>query len=161
MMTSLLENVNQMSICFLFVWHSTQSFWLGCVIRIGQAVEDVTRKNKENKGGFHHLAHQHDFDRTNGVFIISGKVEKILKGSLDLISSPSPSVKIQIMGGKVCSSRKGKTFLGIVNKLFVFKSLLTTSSIVENYCSSETVEQKVMFTLYNDKVSKKSSNLMH
>ena len=29
------------------------------------------------------------------------KVEKILKGSLDLISSPSPSVKIQIMGGKV------------------------------------------------------------
>ena len=29
-----------------------------------------------------------------------GKVEKILKGSLDLI--PSPSAKIQIMGGKVC-----------------------------------------------------------
>ena len=27
------------------------------------------------------------------------KVEKILKGSLDLIPSPSPSVKIQIMGG--------------------------------------------------------------
>ena len=30
----------------------------------------------------------------------SGKVEKILKGSLDSIPSPSPSVKIQIMGGK-------------------------------------------------------------
>ena len=30
------------------------------------------------------------------------KVEKILKGSLDLITSPSPSVKIQIMGEKVC-----------------------------------------------------------
>ena len=30
------------------------------------------------------------------------KVEKILKGSLDSIPSPSPSVKIQIMGGKVC-----------------------------------------------------------
>ena len=29
------------------------------------------------------------------------KVEKILKGSLDLIPSPSPSVKIQIIGGKV------------------------------------------------------------
>ena len=28
------------------------------------------------------------------------KVEKILKGSLDSIPSPSPSVKIQIMGGK-------------------------------------------------------------
>ena len=53
------------------------------------------------------------------------KVEKILKGSLDSISSPSPSVKIQIMGGKVCLRRKGKTLLGIDNKLFVFKSLLT------------------------------------
>ena len=29
------------------------------------------------------------------------KVEKILKDSLDLIPSPSTSVKIQIMGGKV------------------------------------------------------------
>jgi hypothetical protein len=28
------------------------------------------------------------------------KVENILKGSLDLIPSPSPSVTIQIMGGK-------------------------------------------------------------
>ena len=31
----------------------------------------------------------------------SSKVEKILKGSLDVIPSPSPAVKIQIMGGKV------------------------------------------------------------
>ena len=46
------------------------------------------------------------------------KVEKILKGSLDLIPSPSTSVKIQIMGGKVCLRYKGKTLLGIVNKLF-------------------------------------------
>jgi hypothetical protein len=29
------------------------------------------------------------------------KVKKILEDSLDLIPSPSPSVKIQIMGGKV------------------------------------------------------------
>ena len=29
------------------------------------------------------------------------KVENILKGSLDSIPTPSPSVKIQIMGGKV------------------------------------------------------------
>ena len=36
------------------------------------------------------------------------KVEKILKGSLDRI--PSPSVKIQIMGGKVCLRCKGKIF---------------------------------------------------
>ena len=33
--------------------------------------------------------------------MVSDKVEKILKASMDLISSPSPSVKFQIMGGKV------------------------------------------------------------
>ena len=54
------------------------------------------------------------------------KVEKILRGSLDLIPSPSPSVKIQIMGGKVCLRCKGKTLLGIVNKLLKTKSLLTS-----------------------------------
>ena len=43
------------------------------------------------------------------------KVEKILKGSLNSI--PSPSVKIQIMGGKVCLRWKGKTLLGLVDKL--------------------------------------------
>ena len=36
-----------------------------------------------------------------------GKVENILKGSLDSISSPS--LKIQIMGGKVCWRCKGIT----------------------------------------------------
>ena len=44
------------------------------------------------------------------------KVKKILKGSMDLISSPLPSVKIQIMGGKDYLRRIGKTLLGIVNK---------------------------------------------
>ena len=48
------------------------------------------------------------------------KVEKILKGSRDLIQSPSLSVKIQIMGGKVCLNCKGKL-------MFVFKSLITLS----------------------------------
>ena len=43
-----------------------------------------------------------------------GKVEKILKGSLDSIPSPSPSVKIQNMGGKVCLRCIGKTLLGIM-----------------------------------------------
>ena len=47
-----------------------------------------------------------------------------------MISPPSPSAKTQIMGGKVCLRCKGKTLLGIVNKLFVFKRLLTTSSNV-------------------------------
>ena len=45
------------------------------------------------------------------------KVKQILKGSLDSIPSPSPSVKIQIMGRKVCLRCKGKTLLGVVNKL--------------------------------------------
>ena len=57
-------------------------------------------------------------------------VEKILKGSLDSIPPPSPLVKIQIMDKKVCLRHKSKTLLGIVNKFFVFKSLLTTSSNV-------------------------------
>ena len=48
------------------------------------------------------------------------KVENILKGSLDLI--PSPSVKIQ--------SIDGKTLLGVVNKLLKTKSLLTSPGIV-------------------------------
>jgi hypothetical protein len=39
------------------------------------------------------------------------KVEKILKGSLDSISSPSPSVKIKIMGSKVCLRCRGKSLL--------------------------------------------------
>ena len=56
------------------------------------------------------------------------KVEKILKVSLDSIPSPSPLVKIQILGGKVCLRCNGKTLLGGVNKLFVFKSLLTSLS---------------------------------
>jgi hypothetical protein len=41
------------------------------------------------------------------------KVEKILKYSLDLIPSPSLSVKIQIMSGKVCLRCRGKTWLGL------------------------------------------------
>ena len=45
------------------------------------------------------------------------KVEKILKGSLDSILSPSPSVKIQIIGGKIFLGYKGETLLDVVNKL--------------------------------------------
>ena len=60
--------------------------------------------------------------------LLSIKVEKILEGSLDSISSPSTLVKI--MGWKICLRYKGKTLLGLVNKLFVFKSLLTMPSNV-------------------------------
>ena len=61
------------------------------------------------------------------------KVEKILKGSLDSIPSPSPSVKIQIMARKVCLRCKGKTLLSVVNKLLKTKSLLTSPSDVLLY----------------------------
>ena len=50
------------------------------------------------------------------------KVEKILEGSLDSILSPS--VKIQIMGWKVCLRCNGKTLLGVVNKILKTKRLL-------------------------------------
>ena len=60
----------------------------------------------------------------------NSKIENILKGSLDLIPSPLSSVKIQIMGEKVCLGCKGKTLLGIVNKLLKTKAMfcLITSS---------------------------------
>ena len=61
------------------------------------------------------------------------KVENILKGSLDSILLPSPLVKIQIMDGKVCFKCKGKTLLGIVNKVLKTKSLLTSPSNVLPY----------------------------
>jgi len=52
------------------------------------------------------------------------KVEKILKGSKDLI----PSLKIQIIGGKVCLRCKDKLLLAVVNKSLKIKSLLTLPS---------------------------------
>ena len=61
------------------------------------------------------------------------KVEKNLKGSLDSSPSPSLSVKIQIMGGKFCLRCEGKTLLGVVNKLLITKSLLTSPSNVLPY----------------------------
>ena len=64
------------------------------------------------------------------------KVEKILEDSLDSISSNC--VKIQIMGGKVSLSCKGKTLLGVVNKLLKTKSLLTSPSNVLPYYLKET-----------------------
>ena len=60
---------------------------------------------------------------------MNSKVENILKGSLDLIPSPSTSVKIQIMGGKVCLRCKGKPlllktkrFVDITQQCFAFTS---------------------------------------
>ena len=66
------------------------------------------------------------------------KVEKILKGSLDSILSPSPSVKIQIMGKKTSLRCKGETLLGVVNKLLKTKCFLTTPSNVLPLCLYQT-----------------------
>ena len=57
------------------------------------------------------------FTSTAPKLYIRIKVEKILKDCLNSIPSPSPSVKIQSMGGKVCLRCKGKTLLGVDNKL--------------------------------------------
>ena len=78
------------------------------------------------RGGF---GHSSVWDHiTNRIYVYGGKLEKILKDSVDSI--PSPSVKIQIMVGKVCLRCKGKTSVDFVNKLFVFKSLLRSPSNV-------------------------------
>ena len=55
------------------------------------------------------------------VLTLVSKVENILKGNLDSI--PSPSMKIQIMSMKICLRSKGKTLLGVVNKLLKTKSV--------------------------------------
>ena len=62
------------------------------------------------------------------MFAFKFKVGNILKGSLDSI--PSPSVKIQIIGSKVCLRCKGKPLLGILKKRLKTKSLLTMPSNV-------------------------------
>ena len=61
-------------------------------------------------------------------WLLNLKVEKILDCILDSVPSPSPSVKIQIMGGKVCLRCKGKTLLGVVNKHLKTKCLLTSAN---------------------------------
>ena len=58
----------------------------------------------------------------NGFKSFPIKAEKILKGSLDLIPSPSPSVKIQTMGRKLCLMCKGKTVLDVF-VLFLFSKV--------------------------------------
>ena len=55
--------------------------------------------------------------------IKTSRVENILKDSLDSIPSPSPLVKVQVMGVKICLRCKGKTLLGVVNKLITSSKL--------------------------------------
>jgi len=53
--------------------------------------------------------------------------KKTSKGSLNLIPSPLPSVKVRIMGRKVCLRCKGKTLLGVVNN--PLKTLINSSKL--------------------------------
>ena len=56
-----------------------------------------------------------------------GRVKKILEGRLDLISSPSPSVKIQIMAAKVLFKNLGfKSPPGRVIFFAIFLSIFTS-----------------------------------
>ena len=80
-------------------------------------------ENANDKAAFPLPAIQQTSNRSKNVrkvprqFCLFFKVENILKGRLDTIPSPSPSVKIQIMGSKLCLRCKGKTLLGVVNIL--------------------------------------------
>ena len=56
------------------------------------------------------------------------KVERILKGNLDSIPSPSHLMKIQIMGGKFCLKHRGKTLLPI-NMLICIMLLYISSEL--------------------------------
>ena len=71
--------------------------------------EDLSRKIREHRNELNKFMRE--------VCVSWSKVENILKGILVSIPSPSPSVKIQIMGRKVCLRCRGKTLLGVVNKL--------------------------------------------
>ena len=64
-------------------------------------------------------------------FLISNKVENILKGSLDLI--PSPSVKIDIMGGKFAWDVKAKHCWVMSTNFWKQKVFLTSHSNVLPY----------------------------
>ena len=71
------------------------------------------------------------FQRGYRFFCQHIKVEKIIKGSMDSIASPSYSVKM--MGGKVCLMCKGKTLLGVVSNLLETKGLLKSPRNVSPY----------------------------
>ena len=70
------------------------------------------------------------------------KVEKTIKGSLDSIPSPSPSVNIQIMGGKVCLRCIGRTLPPeVVKTLLKQRKMLTSPNKVCLITSSKLSHQ--------------------
>jgi len=81
----------------------------------------IIRYSRKEKKNTKHLGSK-NCHTSSKVSTTCHKVKKILEEKPDLISSPS--VKIQIMGGKVCLRHKGKTLLGVVNKLFIFPPII-------------------------------------
>ena len=56
-----------------------------------------------------------------------------------MISSPSPSVKIQIMGGKVCLRCKDKILLGVVKVIYSEKAII--------FCEISTIDLSYVVTV--------------
>ena len=92
--------------------------WSTCSRNVAQSLDkDCLR---DNDGGPSEWDHMDKYDNR------PGKVEKILKGSHHLHFW----WKFKLWAGKFAWGVKGKTLLGIVNKLLKAKSLLTTPSDV-------------------------------
>ena len=67
----------------------------------GEAPEDGFVVASRDGIALNAVQHLHEANYDTGKALQVCKVEKILKGSLDSIPLPSPSMKIQIIGGKV------------------------------------------------------------
>ena len=63
------------------------------------------------------------------------KVLSLLEGCFDLISSPSPSIKIQIVGGKITENLGFESPLRKVKKLFVLFLFIFKFSLYKNCLS--------------------------
>ena len=90
------------------------------IMKLLHAIPSKGPFTKRLKEALRKIQEKKNNDEVSAEFL--DKVEKILKGSLGLIPSPLPSVKIQIMGVKVCLRCKGQTLLGVVNKLLKTKT---------------------------------------
>ena len=78
------------------------------LLQIFLVVKYITNANSQGAGNIlEFLTHKYSYPIGGRIYVyltlnfVTFKVEKILKNSLDSIPSPSPSVKIQIFGGRV------------------------------------------------------------
>ena len=83
-----------------FIHLTCDTIWAKIIMRLHKTFHKIMHHNLTKKSPKFQSFNDDEFSKN-----CTGIVEKILKGSLDLI--PSPSVKIQIMDGKVCLRCKG------------------------------------------------------